>query len=127
MQLSWNYNYGPAGVAIGFDGLNHPELVEKDPVIAFKTALYFWMTASGNKPSCHDVMVGNWNPSAADSAANRLPGYGAVTNIVNGGIECGSGTSSAQEMDRVGFYRSYAKFFGVDVGPNLYCAGQAHF
>ncbi|CAL5414130.1 unnamed protein product [Camellia sinensis] len=43
LQLSWNYNYGPAGESIGFDGLNNPETVATDSVVSFKTALWFWM------------------------------------------------------------------------------------
>ncbi|MFS8020732.1 putative chitinase [Helianthus anomalus] len=35
IQLSWNFNYGPAGISIGFDGLNNPEIVATDPVISF--------------------------------------------------------------------------------------------
>ena len=40
----------------------------------------------GSKPSCHAVMTGTWQPSAADSAANRQPGFGTTTNIINGGV-----------------------------------------
>ncbi|CBI24652.3 unnamed protein product, partial [Vitis vinifera] len=43
IQLSWNYNYGPAGESIGFNGLNNPETVANDAVVSFKTALWFWM------------------------------------------------------------------------------------
>ena len=42
IQLSWNFNYGPAGENNGFDGLNAPETVASDPVISFKTALWYW-------------------------------------------------------------------------------------
>ncbi|KAF7132397.1 hypothetical protein RHSIM_Rhsim09G0011900 [Rhododendron simsii] len=36
-QLSWNFTYELAGNSIGFDGLNNPDLVAVDPLIAFKT------------------------------------------------------------------------------------------
>ncbi|KAH0460282.1 hypothetical protein IEQ34_010945 [Dendrobium chrysotoxum] len=39
LQISWNYNNGPAGQEIGFDGLNWPEAVSTDAIISFKTAL----------------------------------------------------------------------------------------
>ncbi|KAL6011872.1 hypothetical protein ACLOJK_002338 [Asimina triloba] len=39
-----NYNYGAAGRAIGYDLLNDPDAVAKNPVISFKTAFWFWMT-----------------------------------------------------------------------------------
>ncbi|XWS42213.1 hypothetical protein CRYUN_Cryun17cG0148900 [Craigia yunnanensis] len=44
------------------------------------------MTSQSSKPSFHDVIIGQWNPSADDTAADRLPGYGVITNIINGGI-----------------------------------------
>ncbi|CAL9186369.1 unnamed protein product [Musa hybrid cultivar] len=105
IQISFNYNYGPAGRAIGSDLLNNPDLVATDPTISFKTALWFWMTPQSPKPSCHDVITGSWTPSNADRAAGRLPGYGVTTNIINGGLECGKG-SDARVADRIGFYKS---------------------
>nr|Q06016.1 RecName: Full=Endochitinase 4; Short=CHIT 4 [Arachis hypogaea] len=46
------------------------------------------MTPQGNKPSCHDVITNAWRPTATDSAAGRAPGYGVITNIINGGLDC---------------------------------------
>ncbi|PWZ08322.1 Chitinase 10 [Zea mays] len=123
IQLSWNFNYGPAGQALGFDGLGSPDVVAADPEVAFKTALWFWMTPRAPKPSCHDVMVGRYRPSAADVAANRTAGYGLTTNIINGGIECGK-SGVPQVDDRIGFFREYCKLLRVDVGTNLDCAQQ---
>ncbi|CAM0150246.1 unnamed protein product [Urochloa decumbens] len=124
IQLSWNYNYGPAGEALGFDGLRKPELVADDPEVAFKTALWFWMTPRAPKPSCHDVMVGRYRPSGDDLAKNRTAGFGLTTNIINGGIECGPAGKPAPVADRIGFFRRYCGVLGVDVGPNLDCANQ---
>ncbi|KAL5138533.1 Chitinase 10 [Glycine soja] len=36
IQLSWNYNYGPAGKALGFDGLRNPDVVSNNSLFAFK-------------------------------------------------------------------------------------------
>ncbi|CAN6467081.1 unnamed protein product [Victoria cruziana] len=126
IQLSWNYNYGPAGKAIGFDGLKNPEMVSNNSVIAFKTAMWFWMTEQKPKPSCHQVMVGKYVPTAADLAANRTAGFGLVTNIINGGLECGKGDDS-RVNDRVGYFNRYAAIFNVTTGPNLDCANQKSF
>ncbi|KAG2616286.1 hypothetical protein PVAP13_3NG195052 [Panicum virgatum] len=124
IQLSWNFNYGPAGKALGFDGLREPEVVATDPDVAFKTVLWFWMTPRAPKLSCHDVMVGRYRPSPGDLAANRAPGFGLTTNIINGGIECGPSGNAAPVADRIGFFRRYCGMLGVDVGPNLDCARQ---
>ncbi|KAM7274984.1 hypothetical protein ACFE04_016850 [Oxalis oulophora] len=126
IQLSWNYNYGPAGKALDFDGLKNPEIVANNSVIAFKTALWFWMTEQKPKPSCHNVMVGKYVPTADDIAANRTAGYGLVTNIINGGLECGIPTGSSVN-DRVGYFERYAGLFKVKTGSNLYCDNQQHF
>ena len=83
-----NYNYGQAGTALGVDLLNNPDLVATNVEVSFKTALWFWMTPQGNKPSCHDVITGKWTPSDIDKSAGLVPGYGVITNIINGRIEC---------------------------------------
>ncbi|XP_058082940.1 chitinase 10-like [Magnolia sinica] len=126
IQLSWNYNYGPAGKALGFDGLRNPEAVTNSSETAFKTALWFWMTEQKPKPSCHDVMVGRYRPSKADLEANRTSGFGLVTNIINGGLECGR-AGDGRVNDRIGYFQRYAQLFGVDVGPNLDCENQKPF
>ncbi|XP_059647410.1 basic endochitinase [Cornus florida] len=126
IQISYNYNYGQAGRAIGVDLLNNPDLVATDPVISFKTAIWFWMTPQSPKPSCHDVITKRWTPSGADQAAGRNQGYGAITNIINGGLECGHGQDS-RVQDRIGFYRRYCDILGVTYGSNLDCANQRPF
>ena len=98
LQISWNYNYGPAGKAIGFDGLKSPEIVARDPVIAFKTGLWFWMT------NVHSVV-------------NQ--GFGATIRKING-LEC-NGNRPAQVQARIKYYRDYCQKFGVAPGPNLSC------
>ncbi|XP_011622606.1 basic endochitinase [Amborella trichopoda] len=126
IQITHNYNYGPAGKAIGFDGINNPDIVATNAVISFKTAFWFWMTPQSPKPSAHDVITDRWTPSAADRSAGRLPGYGVITNIINGGLECGSGSNSAV-ADRIGFYKRYCDLLGVPYGNNLDCYNQKPF
>ncbi|KAK2991946.1 hypothetical protein RJ640_027837 [Escallonia rubra] len=121
-----NYNYGPAGRAIGVDLLRNPDLVASDPTISFKTGLWFWMTPQSPKPSSHDVITGRWRPTSTDSAAGRAPGYGVITNIINGGIECGKGPN-AQVADRIGFYKRYCDILKVGYGNNLDCYNQKPF
>ncbi len=120
IQLSWNYNYGPAGDAIGEPLLAQPELITSDGAIAFRTGLWFWMTAQAPKPSAHDVMIDAWQPSADDQAKGRAPGFGMTINIINGGLECGQPTNAKVE-DRVGFYQRFTTMLAVDPGPALYC------
>ncbi|HEY9535586.1 MAG TPA: chitinase, partial [Mucilaginibacter sp.] len=97
MQLSYNGNYGYASDCIFGDHkilLNNPDLITQDPVVAFKAAIYFWMTPQTHKPSAHDVITGKWQPNAADKAAGRQPGFGMVINIINGALECAQGDNN---------------------------------
>ncbi|XP_052197802.1 endochitinase-like [Diospyros lotus] len=126
IQLTHNYNYGLAGKAIGADLINNPDLVATDAIVSFKTAIWFWMTPQANKPSSHDVIVGKWTPSEADRSAGRVPGYGVITNIINGGLECGQGPKD-KVADRIGFYKRYCDLLGVSYGNNLDCYNQRPF
>lgn len=49
-----------------------------------------------------------------------------VTNIINGGIECGHG-EDPRVVDRIGFYKRYCDLLGVGYGDNLDCYGQRPF
>jgi hypothetical protein len=126
LQLSWNYNYGQAGDALGVDLVADPDLVKTDSKLAIQTALWFWMTPQAPKPSAHDVMVGNWIPSPEDEGLGRVPGFGMTTNIINGGLECNMPTNDKVE-DRVGFFTRYADLLGTDIGDNVYCDVMASY
>ncbi|GMN28774.1 hypothetical protein TIFTF001_002167 [Ficus carica] len=125
-QLTFNYNYGPAGEALGIDLLKNPDLVATDPVVSFKTAIWFWMTLKDNKPSCHDVIVGTWELTPSDITTHRFPGFGVTTNIINGALECGLGPN-AEAADRIGFYKRYCDLLGVIPEDNLDCDNQKPF
>ncbi|KAJ8774821.1 hypothetical protein K2173_017267 [Erythroxylum novogranatense] len=99
IQLSWNFNYGPAGESIGFDGLNSPETVATDPVISFKTALWFWMN------NVHPVLG---------------QGFGVTIRAINGRLEC-DGAAPDRVRSRVEYYQEYCSQLGVAPGDNLTC------
>ena len=129
VQLSWNYNYGQFSEAYfgSKDSLlNHPELLVKDAELAFASGIWFWVTAQFPKPSCHDVMTGKWVPNAKDSLANRLPGFGAVLNVINGGIECGNSLYPKTRY-RYQYYMYFCKYLGVEPGPGVECTTQKPF
>ena len=119
-------NYDLAGKALKLDLVNNPNLVSTDAEVSFRTAMWFWMTAQDNKPSCHDVALRRWTPTAADTAAGRVPGYGVITNIINGGIDCGKGMNPSN-VDRIGYYTRYCGILGTATGDNLNCYTQQNF
>lgn len=102
LQLSWNYNYGPAGKRIGFDGLNAPETVANDVTISFKAALWYWFNAD-----VHSIITSG-------------RGFGATIRAINGNVEC-DGKSPSAVNARIGYYKDYCRQFGVAPGDNLSC------
>lgn len=101
LQLSWNYNYGPAGENIGFDGLNHPEIVADDNIISFKASLWYWMNY------VHSIIVSG-------------QGFGETIRAINGNLEC-DGANQATVRARVEYFTAYCQDFGISPGDNLYC------
>ncbi|CAN6239982.1 unnamed protein product [Urochloa humidicola] len=98
LQISWNFNYGPAGKSIGVDLLANPDAVAKDPVISFKTAFWIWMN------NAHQVMP---------------QGFGATIKALNG-LVC-NGKSPDQMKALVGYYKQYCQQLDVDPGNNITC------
>ncbi|KAG6553183.1 hypothetical protein Mapa_005242 [Marchantia paleacea] len=125
LQLCWNYNYIQCGEDIGDDSLlSCPEKLSENPVIAFKSAFWFWCKGQWAKPSCHSVMTGSWTPKPTDIEAKRLPGFGLTINIING-VECNK--YSVQANSRVEKYLWFCKCFDVDPGENIQCSEQKPF
>ncbi|GJN21534.1 hypothetical protein PR202_gb09018 [Eleusine coracana subsp. coracana] len=101
LQISWNFNYGPAGQSIGFDGLGDPDAVARSAVVAFRTAIWYWMN------NVHDAFVSG-------------QGFGSTIRNINGALEC-DGKNPAAVNNRVGFYQQFCQQLGVDPGSNLTC------
>ncbi|SHN40493.1 glycoside hydrolase family 19 protein [Chitinophaga sp. CF418] len=122
IQLSYNYNYGQVSEFLFGDKnvlLANPEKVIQDGVIAFQTGIWFWMTQQYPKPSCHDVMIpGKWTPTSEQTALGLRPGFGATVNIINGAIECGSGSENNTVLSRIGHFQRYAGIKGVSIELN---------
>uniref|UniRef100_A0ACD5WFZ6 Uncharacterized protein n=1 Tax=Avena sativa TaxID=4498 RepID=A0ACD5WFZ6_AVESA len=120
IQLTSEENYRQAGKALGLDLVSNPDLVSNDSVVAFQTAIWFWVTPQTPLPSCHDVMTGNWTPSAQDRDAGLLPGYGMTAKIVSGEeVDCSATSQDAQYA--VQHYESYCDMLNVGHGDNVFC------
>ncbi|MFF2198169.1 glycoside hydrolase family 19 protein [Streptomyces sp. NPDC058157] len=108
IQLSWNFNYKAAGDALGINLLANPYLVEQDPAVAMKTALWYWNTQNGpGTMTAHAAMV--------DGA-----GFGETIRSINGALECNGG-NPAQVQSRVDKYQAFTSLLGVTPGNNLGC------
>lgn len=112
IQLSWNYNYGAAGAALGLNLLADPDMVARDSTVAWKTAMWFWMTQKGGaQMTPHDAMV-------------NLVGFAETIRAINGGLECnkpGGSVGNTQMQTRVKYYQNFASILGVPTGNNLTC------
>lgn len=129
LQISWNYNYGQFSESyLGNKEilLKNPGLVTDNPVLCFASAIWFWITPQYPKPSCHAIIYGQWQPTVKDISGGRLPGFGAVVNVINGGIECNSSLSTNTKY-RYGYYQFFCKYFSVDPGLNMECTMQKPF
>lgn len=128
VQLTWNYNYGQAGKDLGAPMLADPDWVLESGANAFRTALWFWMKEQTPKPSPHAAIVEFWAPTAADKRNNRWPGYGVITNIINGGGDCGTGSDlRSAPLSRMGYYARYTSYLKVGQGRNVDCYEQHDF
>jgi chitinase len=147
-QLSWNYNYGQFSLEFCGDAsilLNDPGRVATNPTLAWGSSIWFWFTggacnkAAGErcKPNCHEVFTGTKKMCPEDTAAGRQFGLGWVTNVINGGLECGgagAGKCDNRVHSRVRFYKHFCEILGVDPlaagwtdDDNLFCVSQKNY
>lgn len=80
-----------------------------DGRIAWLSTFWFYLTPQYPKPSMHDVIIAR----AGTLIDGKPVGFGMTTLIINGGIECGKGTESAQSSNRVQYYDSFLAILGV--------------
>ena len=128
-QLSWNYNYGQfseAWYGTKDSLMMHPDWLEKNPVLSFASAIWFWMTPQFPKPSCNDIMAGKWKPTENDLLKGRVPGFGATVNVINGGVEC-NGAKLDKTAYRYQYYQYFCDYFHVSPGENINCSSQKPF
>lgn len=71
------------------------------------------MTPQAPKPSMHDVVTGHMYQTAGDLAAGIEPGFGATTNIINGGLECGANWENPKSEHRIDTYKKMLTYFGL--------------
>lgn len=108
--------------------LNDPDEVADDGYYAFASALWFWMTPQSPKPSCHDIITGYFEPNTYDTQTMGIyDGFGAIINVINGGLECGTGVENYNAEARTNSYVQLCSDFAVPPGDYLTCANMGKF
>ncbi len=129
-QLSYNFNYGPfSQIMFGSvrNLLDEPDLVAST-WLNLASATFFFVYPQPPKPSMLHVLDGTWKPNAADQANGATNSFASTIMIINGGIECNSGTDKPQAANRISYYKEFAREFGVNIaGEQLSCATQRPF
>jgi len=106
IQLSWNFNYGPAGQFLGLNLLANPDLVATNASVSWQSALWYWVTQSGpgDRPA-HRCVVED-------------QGFGCTIRSINGALECNGG-NPAQVQSRIDSFESFKLILGAtSVGPD---------
>jgi hypothetical protein len=111
LQISWNFNYKAAGDFLGIDLLNSPDRVATDATVAWKTALWFWMTNPG---------AGSMTPHTGITCTDSWCGFGQTIRSLNGSLEC-DGKQPSVVQARVDLYKHFCDLLGVSYGNNLFC------
>lgn len=122
IQLSWNYNYGQFSKFLFNDKnvlLNNPDSIQQNGVLAFKSAIWFWMMPQCPKPSCHQAMHELWQASTGEYTSTKMykKGFAHTNNIINGGLECRSGSTAAfteKVVLRSELYKFYLNILGLN-------------
>jgi len=121
IQLSWNYNYGQFSKFLFNDKnilLNNPDSIQRNGVLAFKSAIWFWMMPQCPKPSCHQAMHELWQATTGEYSSTKMykKGFAHTNNIINGGLECRSGSTAAfteKVVLRSELYKFYLDILGL--------------
>jgi chitinase len=122
-QISWNYNYCAASEWLygnnNFDDgvdltlVNNPYLVEQNAALAWKTAIWYWMTQRGPNVSGWPLETAHDALTTTDPSGNY--GNGGAIRAINGALECNGG-NGAQVQSRVEKFNSFLGLLGYGGG-----------
>ena len=116
IQISWTTNYRNLSSAMGLGTqlVDNPELLATNATIAWRSALWYWMTQVGpNTITPHAAITGG-------------SGFGQTIKSINGARECVGGSAYSAEghtqmQVRVNYYTTFTGNLGVATGSNLTC------
>ena len=71
------------------------------------------MTPAAPKPSMHELATKLYVPNAYDKTQGLDSIFGATTMVINGGLECSSGTENDGALDRANYYSHLLDYFNL--------------
>merc|ERR1711892_503957 len=78
------------------------------------------VTPQPPKPSMLAVIDGSWKPNNFDLSSGLVPGFGATTMIINGGLECGTSPSNTWGSEnRQKYYRKFSEVLQMDIASEV--------
>lgn len=98
-----------------------PDELIRDSETSFASAIWWWTTAHGSAPSCHDVIAGIWEPTMADLTKGRFAGYGTIVNILTNGVKCGKGYDDISSVRRYTCYKKFCEMLHTEPGDDISC------
>lgn len=66
-----------------------PTLVQTDAVTWWMSGMLTWMIPMNGKPAPHNIIMGQWEPTEVEAEYNIVDGFGAVSQLLYGGSQCG--------------------------------------
>ncbi|KAF5405391.1 Chitinase class I [Paragonimus heterotremus] len=119
IQLTGAYNYGLFSEFVFGNPeklLQNPDLLLTDGCLGFLSAIWYWMTEMGKRPSAHRAMYRHMKHTA-------IWGFGhTIVHVTDGaeadGCEGGPTDKDRSVTARVCLYRAYAQRFGIRIGLN---------
>lgn len=66
-----------------------PSMVSTDVEAWWLSGLMRWMIPMNNMPAAHNIIIGQWEPTEAESDYGITDGFGAVSSLLYGADQCG--------------------------------------
>jgi len=107
--------------------LKNPEKVYQSSYLAFTSAFWFYMTPASPKPSMHEIATNLYIPNMMDESQGLDSIFGATTMIINGGIECSSGSENDGALDRANYYAHLLDYFDLPTELGTGCSTMQPF
>lgn len=92
-----------------------PSTVGTDPVAWWMSGMLTWMIPMNGKPSPHNIMLGQWEPTWAEAEYGITDGFGAVSALFYGEYQCGMSSHPMANM-RTGIYEFLISEFNAEDG-----------